>query len=64
MPLCPIIRTGMGWAYLNPNIDRSDCDQPAAWGRYASLAAGRNKASFKGQVLAEAELGSGADIDG
>lgn len=45
-----------GWAYLNPGIDRSGWDKPAAWGRYAALVAARDPSSFTGQLLLKQDL--------
>jgi NAD(P)-dependent dehydrogenase (short-subunit alcohol dehydrogenase family) len=45
-----------GWAFLNPNIDRSGWDPPAIWGSYAALVAARDPASFTGHLLLKQDL--------
>ncbi len=47
-----------GWAYLNPDIDRSGWDLPAAWGRYAALVAALDPSSFTGRLLLKQDLES------
>jgi len=47
-----------GWAYLNPDIDRSGWDSTETWGRYAALVAARDPASFTGQLLLKRDLES------
>jgi citronellol/citronellal dehydrogenase len=45
-----------GWAYLNPDIDRSGWDAPSVWGSYAALVAARDPAAFTGRLLAKQDL--------
>jgi citronellol/citronellal dehydrogenase len=45
-----------GWAYLNPNIDRSGWDRPETWGRYAALVAAQGPGSFTGHLLLKQDL--------
>ena len=45
-----------GWAFLNPDIDRSGWDSPAFWGRYAALVAARDPALFTGHLLSKQDL--------
>lgn len=47
-----------GWAYLNPEIDRSGWDLPATWGRYAAFVASLDPASFTGRLLLKQDLES------
>jgi len=47
-----------GWAYLNPDIDRSCWDSSELWGRYAALVAARDPASCTGQLLHKGDLES------
>jgi 3-oxoacyl-[acyl-carrier protein] reductase len=47
-----------GWAYLNPDRDRSGWDSPATWGRYAVMVASRDPASFTGHLLTKEDLES------
>jgi citronellol/citronellal dehydrogenase len=47
-----------GWAYLNPETDRSGWDRPEIWGRYASLVAALDPATFTGQLLLKQDLES------
>jgi NAD(P)-dependent dehydrogenase (short-subunit alcohol dehydrogenase family) len=45
-----------GWAYLNPDIDRSDWDRPETWGLYAALVAAQDPASFTGHLLLKKDI--------
>lgn len=45
-----------GWAYLNPDVDRSGWDPSALWGRYAALVAARDPAAFTGHLLEKKDL--------
>jgi len=45
-----------GWAYLNPDIDRSGWDSPVLWGRYAGMVASRDPAAFTGRLLSKQDL--------
>ena len=45
-----------GWAFLNPDIDRSGWDSPAFWGRCAALVAARDPALFTGHLLSKHDL--------
>ena len=47
-----------GWAYLNPDTDRSGWDRPETWGRYAARVAACDPASFTGQLLRKHDLES------
>ncbi len=47
-----------GWAYLNPDIDRSGWDRPETWGLYAACVASRDPASFTGHLLLKQDLES------
>ncbi len=45
-----------GWAYLNPDIDRSRWDRPETWGRYAARLAACDPAKYSGLLLSKGEL--------
>lgn len=45
-----------GWAYLNPDSDRSGWDAPAVWGSYAALVAASDPAAFTGRLLSKQDL--------
>lgn len=47
-----------GWAYLNPEIDRSGWERPDAWGRYAACVASLEPATFTGHLLLKQDLES------
>jgi citronellol/citronellal dehydrogenase len=56
--LMPDNTASEGWAFLNPDIDRSDWDSPAIWGSYAALVAARDPATFTGHLLSKQDLDS------
>jgi 3-oxoacyl-[acyl-carrier protein] reductase len=45
-----------GWAYLNPDTDRSGWDRPEDWGRYAALLAACDPKKYTGLLLSRPEL--------
>jgi NAD(P)-dependent dehydrogenase (short-subunit alcohol dehydrogenase family) len=45
-----------GWAYLNPEADRSAWDRTETWGRYAALVASQDPSSFTGKLLLKHDL--------
>ena len=45
-----------GWAYLNPDLDRSGWAKPETWGRYTAFVAAKAPATFTGNLLTEDKL--------
>jgi len=45
-----------GWAFLNPDIDRSGWAKPETWGEYTALVASKDPESFTGNLLTEEKL--------
>jgi len=45
-----------GWAYLNPDLDRSGWAKPETWGRYTAFVAAKAPAAFTGNLLTEDKL--------
>jgi NAD(P)-dependent dehydrogenase (short-subunit alcohol dehydrogenase family) len=42
-----------GWAYLNPDLDRSGWAKPETWGKYTVLVAAQTPNAFTGNLLTE-----------
>jgi citronellol/citronellal dehydrogenase len=47
-----------GWAYLNPDIDRSGWDRPDIWGNFAARVAVCDPSTFTGKLLLKQDLES------
>jgi len=45
-----------GWAYLNPDLDRSGWAKPETWGRYTAFVAAQAPDVFTGNLLTEDKL--------
>jgi NAD(P)-dependent dehydrogenase (short-subunit alcohol dehydrogenase family) len=45
-----------GWAYLNPDLDRSEWAKPKTWGKYTAFVAAQAPAAFTGNLLTEDQL--------
>jgi len=45
-----------GWAYLNPDVDRSDWAKPDTWGKYTAFVAAQSPDIFTGNLLTEDRL--------
>lgn len=45
-----------GWAYLNPDIDRSSWDRTETWGYYAAVVVSKDPSVFTGNLLLKKEL--------
>ena len=45
-----------GWAYLNPDLDRSGWTKPETWGKYTAFVAAQHPATVTGKLLTENKL--------
>jgi len=60
--LCPSFTDTEGFALLMPGVDRSGCQRPEMWGRYAVFLASKDASVLTGRVLSAEELAElGAD---
>jgi len=62
--LCPSFTDTEGLAFMMPGVDRSGCQKPEMWGRYAAFLASKDASVLTGRALSAEELAElGADTE-